>query len=57
VRAVGDTEVLVLSGDDLSEAIDMFPGLYIELQKVAQMRFDHVQSLGVYPTRYLAPAY
>jgi hypothetical protein len=58
VRAVGDTEVLVLSGDDLSLALDMFPGLYKELQKVAQMRFDHVKSLRVYPypSTYLAPA-
>jgi len=44
VRAVGDTDVLVLNVDDLSLALDMFPGLYKELQKVAEMRFDHVQS-------------
>jgi hypothetical protein len=35
----------------------MFPGLYKELQKVAQMRFDHVKSLRVYASRCLAPAY
>uniref|UniRef100_A0A7S0E576 Cyclic nucleotide-binding domain-containing protein n=1 Tax=Hanusia phi TaxID=3032 RepID=A0A7S0E576_9CRYP len=44
VRAVGDTELLVLSGDDLWLAIDMFPGLFSELTKVAEMRFEHVQS-------------
>ena len=31
MRAIGDTEVLVLTGDDLSLALDMFPGLYREV--------------------------
>ena len=44
VRAIGDTEVLVLDSDDISLALDMFPGLYRELQRVAEMRFAHVQS-------------
>ena len=46
VRAIGDTEVLVLNGDDLSLALDMFPGLYRELQEVAEKRFAHVQVRG-----------
>jgi hypothetical protein len=43
VRAIGDTQVLVLNGDDLSLALDMFPGLYRELQEVAEKRLDRVQ--------------
>jgi hypothetical protein len=34
----------VLNGNDLSLALDMFPGLYHELKKVAEMRFEHIQS-------------
>jgi CRP-like cAMP-binding protein len=44
VRAVGETEVLVLNSEDLSLALDMFPGLYHELGEVAKRRLEHMQA-------------
>ena len=44
VRAVGTTELLVLNGEDIWLALDMFPGLYRELRRVAEVRIEQVQA-------------
>jgi hypothetical protein len=44
VKSCGRTELFELMEQDLWMALDMFPGLYKELHRVAEMRYEHVQS-------------